>query len=336
MINQIHFVIIPGNPGIEDYYLNFKNELKDINKKSEVHVLPYEGFKKNPPPQLYSITEEKNFIKYKLENILTIYPDLKNTRWVLIGHSIGAWVVLQILMEWILNHKKLYSRIHGAFMLFPFLALDPESKDQSKLREFLNNSILKESVLFTYKLIRVLPIPYKIWDKFILSRSPLMDEETLLVNREYFFDFSHIPSSIIHLAKTEFDTLEQNIEFGKTIQQISKHPGKIQFFYTQKDIWAPLRHMEYLNFHLNGGKNYNLILQKKKKVIQNLLPKVQKPTQNLHPISQNLRTQQQPIQTPTPPFPIHYDPQFTHDFCVNRKQSRLMAERISQLVKNFH
>jgi pimeloyl-ACP methyl ester carboxylesterase len=224
--------IIPGNPGIADYYSDFSNiltsKLNTLGKEAQIHIFSYLGFQKFPQEKIYSIQEEMEAWERKIAEILKKPKSRPGSRpkLVLIGHSIGAWIAQEIMRR---NPKW---DIQTAFFIYPFLRLNPEVKGQRKIGRLLESRLATILVGWVLRLFYF--FPRKI-SRFLISiLTKQQGKGARFVTLEY-FSMDHIPRSVIGLAKTEFATLGDQLDW----EFLRENRKKIVLFYTKSDIWAP-------------------------------------------------------------------------------------------------
>ncbi len=252
MKNEIwNFIVIPGNPGIKDYYASFQKWIQEFFPRSPVHILAYQGFQTHPPKRLLTIIEEKEDLEGRIAELIQNSDSVSS--WILVGHSIGGWIVLEILSDWKKKKHSLFKRVKKIFLLFPFLALDPNSEKQSKLERRVNHKFLIAIVLGMYHLIRLF-LPRIALRKILKKLTPEADEEVQKIHERYFVDCLHIPASVIHCARSEFATLEKDITQGLTVEKIHSLQAILHIFYTRGDLWAPEQQKDFLEQKL--GKRF--------------------------------------------------------------------------------
>nr|UCK81627.1 proteasome inhibitor PI31 subunit [Arenicola marina] len=111
-------LIIPGNPGLSGYYTEFMQRLYDNSGQSKTPVwcvahaghglLPESAGKSDPEENYCSLQGQ---VRHKLRFVADHIP--RDTRLILIGHSIGCYMILHML-------KKLdTSRVLKGLLLFP-------------------------------------------------------------------------------------------------------------------------------------------------------------------------------------------------------------------------
>ncbi|WCL49618.1 hypothetical protein [Leptospira sp. GIMC2001] len=260
MIIHKFIFIIPGNPGIADYYNNLKNLLESgLGRYTSIHILPYYGFRKDKPDRLYNLIEETEDKIDQIEAILNLHT--KNTsikksksksekkekfQIILIGHSIGGWIAKEIAIR---NPQLPIKKI---FLIFPFLKLDPNSKIQRIFKYLLKYDLYSFIALTLYKVIRILP--YSFTNKLLKGLWNSMNQDSQKITQEYFLRCSHIPRSVIHLARSEFKVLDQDLDKNF----FNTNPRKIHLIYNDQDIWAPISHLKEIQ-NLNPNISSSLL-----------------------------------------------------------------------------
>ncbi|KAI8438804.1 hypothetical protein MSG28_011176 [Choristoneura fumiferana] len=219
-------VCISGNPGIPDFYIEFAAELhkstglpvcvtvkSNILEKQE-HLFNLEG----------QITHKLDLISNKID---------KNSKIHLIGHSIGAWLVIEALDK----QKELLEKVASINLLFPTIqgmAVAENGKYLNKIvRRFHTITIL----LFT--LVHILPEFLKqfliaIYLKFN-SLPPHYSERILKYLRP------KIGEKVLYLA---YDEMDRVVELNTEALENIKHLTNV--IYSDRDGWAPLSYMDDL------------------------------------------------------------------------------------------
>ena len=242
-------ILIPGNPGIAEYYRTFTERLNEKTSNFySIHTIDYAGFSLKPSNSFFSIQEElehsiheiqqliqnlnqnnsnpsdkknKSDFKYK-KNIKPKFPI------ILMGHSIGAWIAREIDKRENLNFS-----VQQLIYIFPFFHKDPHSKLQKFLELLLNTPFLDRLIYSIYLFLRILPnsLLNKIMSPFLKK----MNQNAKNVTWKYFVEHKHILKSVIFLARTEFQTLPYSL-FLKDFSMI----GNNKFIlYNTDDLWAP-------------------------------------------------------------------------------------------------
>lgn len=101
--NTTHFVLLPGNPGVVEYYRQFLSLMQarlpqDVRDNVEIHALglPGHDFRQLNGDTTYGIKEHTEYVLSYLTSG-NIRPSLTESSLVLVGHSYGAFLSLQVL-----------------------------------------------------------------------------------------------------------------------------------------------------------------------------------------------------------------------------------------------
>ncbi|XP_061401661.1 lipid droplet-associated hydrolase-like [Musca vetustissima] len=115
-------ICITGNPGLPGFYGEFCETLHErLEKKMPVWVIGHAGHDDPPENSLREVPQLKGNeelfdldgqIRHKIEFIEKYVPE--NVKIHLMGHSIGAWMVLQLL-----RNESIRKRIKKCYLLFP-------------------------------------------------------------------------------------------------------------------------------------------------------------------------------------------------------------------------
>ncbi|CAF3869063.1 unnamed protein product [Adineta steineri] len=164
-------VIIPGNPGLGGFYIPFAHELYNLfNENISILVISQAG---HSPPLKHCFTLNEQ-IEHKLQAIKQLVPNNSNHQLILIGHSIGAYMVLNML-------DKLENKLNRAFLLFPTIERMGESDAGQRFVRLY--PILIYLLPFLCFITNIL-LPFD-WLKrkiisYYFSQSPLNDREILI------------------------------------------------------------------------------------------------------------------------------------------------------------
>lgn len=218
-------VIIPGNPGLGGFYIPFAHELyKLFNEQISILVISQAGH--SPPVKTCFTLNEQ--IEHKLQSIEQLLPKSNNHRLILIGHSIGAYMLLQML-------DRLSERIDRAFLLFPTI---------ERMRE---SDAGKRFVRFYPLLIYLLPIlcflvniflPFH-WLKqkiisYYLVDSPVEDRAILIDTVHYDLLNSITMKNLLQMANEEMFVVRKRSD-----QLIERFLDRLTFYYGENDHWVP-------------------------------------------------------------------------------------------------
>jgi pimeloyl-ACP methyl ester carboxylesterase len=215
-------VIIPGNPGLGGFYIPFAHELYNLfNENISILIISQAG---HSPPLKHHFTLNEQ-IEHKLKAIEKLLP---NQELILIGHSIGAYMVLQML-------DKLDSRLIRAFLLFPTIERMRESDSGKRFVRWY--PIIIYLLPFLCFMVNLL-FPFE-WLKrkiisFYFSNSPLNDRAILVDTVLYDLLNPLTMKNLLQMANEEMSVVDQRND------QIIKHfLNKITFYYGANDHWVP-------------------------------------------------------------------------------------------------
>ena len=262
-------IILPGNPGIGDFYFEFADQLlQKLNRKASCYIVSYAGFTRKKPTRLYSLQEE---LDHKIELIRYLQGRWRTKdKFVLVGHSIGAWLALRLFLAFTAKS------IEQVFFVFPFFMLS-SMKEQKFYENYLLRKPVAKVLMGLYSILRHLPFGMieKLLGRFY-SKASLYSKKVI---HDYYFKESHIPASQIYLARTEFNDLASPLDYSL----LQKNKCYFQVLYTENDIWFP-------------------------------------------------RQQLLQLQSRVPKLSIGMLRDVAHDFCINTKESGLVAEAIVRRI----
>src|ERR1700722_451069 len=93
--------IDPGNPGLVDLYSSFLSAIREMDRSGRMSIYAHAHI--GHSPGLESIcqdTQRSNFLFTQIQGVLEIFDALKvsfpSARIILVGHSVGAWIALQV------------------------------------------------------------------------------------------------------------------------------------------------------------------------------------------------------------------------------------------------
>ncbi|XP_034830421.1 lipid droplet-associated hydrolase [Maniola hyperantus] len=221
---------ITGNPGISEFYIDFASELYRCTS-IPVCIIGHAGHEESLDKNNKHLFNLNDQLLHKLD-LIENHID-KNSKIHLIGHSIGAWMILELLQK----HSQLDDRISSVNLLFPTIQKMAESRNGI----FVNNVLRKiyKFILFLATLLFLLPkhvlhclIGMYLWIKSLPAKynSAILK----ILNPD-------VVANIFYLAFNEMDTVKSlNTD---SIQRV-KHLTNV--VYASNDGWTPLEYMEHL------------------------------------------------------------------------------------------
>ncbi|KAJ3146154.1 hypothetical protein HDU89_006721 [Geranomyces variabilis] len=221
-------VMIPGNPGLIQYYESFLQKLH-----SDCHGLDIVGVQHLghsfavSTRKTYSISEQ---VAHKLSLIEAVEKRWgQETPIVLIGHSFGCWVNVQIMKA------RPDANVVKIVQLFPTLhsmAITP----QGKIISWAALPVIREIPAFMVSLLRALlptaPLFRSLVARFTTNQSP-RDLDVTINNLLHF----RTVRNTLYLAHDEMRT----ITTWKP-EDLKHIIGRCTFYYGTTDHWVPLHH----------------------------------------------------------------------------------------------
>ncbi|XP_009372564.1 lipid droplet-associated hydrolase isoform X5 [Pyrus x bretschneideri] len=229
----LHVLVIPGNPGVVSFYKDFVESLYELlgGTASVTAVGHISHTKKNwEHGRLFSLQEQidhkMDFIKQELQN--------NEVPILLVGHSIGSYISLEMF-------QKSPEKVTFCVGLYPFLALNRQSVQQSFIGKLAASRILSVVLslivallgLFPIRLLRLIVTTFlgKLW-------SATAVEATCSHLVKY-----HTMRNVLFMAMTEFRKLSATPDWA--FMRGNQH--KIAFLFGIDDHWGPLQMFEEIS-----------------------------------------------------------------------------------------
>lgn len=233
-------MVITGNPGIPEFYREFIETLKTrLPSEVPVWVVGHAGHVQ--PPENLAVTmpgvEEWNEnysldaqVRQKVEFVKKYVPE--DARLHLIGHSIGAWMILNALKD-----QQVSERVVRCYLLFPTI----ERMAETKNGWFFTRIVSRLAWLLIF-----LCYVFSFFPKFL---------RTLLIAA--FYPVHGVPGNhtkavlrllnphslrnVIRLAEEEMDAVKQRDD-----PLIAKNLDRLWFYYGNCDGWVPVEYFHDL------------------------------------------------------------------------------------------
>ncbi|KAF3441594.1 hypothetical protein FNV43_RR15509 [Rhamnella rubrinervis] len=144
-----HVLLIPGNPGVVSFYKDFVESLYELlgGTVSVTAIGHISHTKKNwEHGRLFSLLEQTNhkmdFINQELQN--------DEVPIVLVGHSIGSYISIDLF-------RRIPEKVRYCIGLYPFLALNTQSKQQTMIGKIAASPIVCVVLSYMVALLGMLP-----------------------------------------------------------------------------------------------------------------------------------------------------------------------------------
>ncbi|XP_067647768.1 lipid droplet-associated hydrolase [Eurosta solidaginis] len=231
---------IPGNPGLVGFYLEFLEELyKQLEEKIPIWIIGHMGHEEpekdsnSKVPRLKDNEKVFNLdgqLKHKTEFIQRFVP--ANTKMHLIGHSIGAWMVVHLL-----ENPHLRERVRKCYLLFPTLErmlISSNGWNFSKI-----GVPLYATLGFLIPLFNRLPKfvqKYAVQMYFWLSNIP-----KTFINTALEYSKAPVMEKVVFLANDEMARVRD-----LDSKLIEKHLPLLKLYYGTTDGWVPVKYYNEL------------------------------------------------------------------------------------------
>ncbi|KAF5473918.1 hypothetical protein F2P56_005864 [Juglans regia] len=224
---KLHVLFIPGNPGIVAFYKDFVESLYEfLGGHASVTAIGHVSHtKKNwERGRLFSLEEQilhkVDFINQELENLEV--PIL------LVGHSIGSYMAIDVF-------RRSSEKVTYCIGLYPFLAVNPQSRWQSIVGKIVESQVL--SVALSCIAASLGSLPSSAY-RLILTNSVGSSWSAAAVEAAC----SHLVQyqvvrNILFLTMTEFRKLAETPDW----KFMREKREKIAFLFGVDDHWGPLQ-----------------------------------------------------------------------------------------------
>lgn len=233
-------ILIPGNPGIPEFYKGFIKTIKSrLPSEVPIWVVGHAGHVQ--PPSNLAITMPSNLtwnenyslmaqLQHKKDFIKKYIPE--DARLHLIGHSIGSWMVVNMLKD-----DSIAKKVTKCYLLFPTI----EHIVMTKNGWFFTNVVSRIALFLVFLcwLLSCFPLFLQIFLISIfapLYGIPAKYNRTLLQLLN-----PRCLKRIIKMAKEEMKIVKERDE-----DTISKYTDKLWFYYGNCDGWVPVKYYKDL------------------------------------------------------------------------------------------
>lgn len=230
-------LVIPGNPGVPLFYERFVKTLKTrLTLDTPVWVIGHAGHVQPPENLDIAMPSNKKWaecyglsaqLQHKVEFIKKYIPE--DAQLHLIGHSIGAWFVLNLL-----KNNDINKRIKRCYLLFPTIEYMAETRNGiffctilsriASLLVFLSWIFTAIFPLFVQTLsIRIFGMFWGIPARSVTAVLQMLNPKVL--------------ERIFNLGKEEMKYVREADH-----ETISKYADKLWLYYGTNDNWAPKKY----------------------------------------------------------------------------------------------
>ncbi|KAI8079511.1 uncharacterized protein B0P05DRAFT_469724 [Gilbertella persicaria] len=224
--NKTILVFIPGNPGLVEYYTSFLERVHTSVASPSFEIIG----------GVYSLQDQ---IQHKVDCLDTlIKQNDPDTRFILMGHSIGSYISASVLKERP-NHG--ISRIVALFPTLREIAITPNGVQINRLVNTIPSWVFGA----TGSVLSCLAPPFR---QYLVKLFTGQSGEGLQVTAHQLLH-SNVLKNVITMARFEMDTVKAlDHDF------YTEHLDKFIMYYSANDQWAPKDHYDYMLKHFPKGK----------------------------------------------------------------------------------
>ncbi|XP_065857479.1 uncharacterized protein [Euphorbia lathyris] len=230
---KFHILFIPGNPGFISFYKDFLESLYDLLEGvASITAIAHISHSRKDweDGRLFSLQEQ---IDHKVDFIT---HELQKTEVpiVLVGHSIGAYIAIEIL-------RRFRDKVIYCIALYPFLTLNPKSTWQPIIEKISASSILSTGLSFFVGLLGMLPkwALRPIVLKFLGKSCSASAVEVACSQLPKYY----VSRNVLFMAMTEFRELSAPPDWTF----LKENKDKITFLFGSDDHWGPLQLLEEIS-----------------------------------------------------------------------------------------
>jgi len=236
-------VIIPGNPGVPCYYNDFAYKLYELSPESTC-ILVSDHAGHSYYHRTLSLQEQ---ITHKKELLYYIHRLNSTGNIVLMGHSIGAYMCLDLLS---LPDNNLRSRIVSVVYLMPTLQFIGDTPNGVVFRLFERISV---PVLPVFAEMISLTMPSKLlqWTAVNVFRQAASGVDATVNSLLHYY----IVKNSLSLAKTEMRLVKH---LNRDALEATKDDIHHVFLYSTNDGWVPSSHHEEMK-HIVDPLNIDVL-----------------------------------------------------------------------------
>ena len=234
-------VIIPGNPGIVEFYEYFSEKLCNLTHLP-VLCLSHTNhlFDKERKIKPRSFPRLKDQINDKITMLKRLVFHKKDTDVIFIGHSIGCYIIMHIIA---LLDPEMRDRVKKAYLLFPTIERMKSSPNGKWLTFFVKN--FKWLLYFLIFLSAKVPNWLRKQVLYWFYMRKFRNNEHLALCSNFLESVMPFSSSYYSFRNCLDMGYDEMLEVDKLDRNLLKLGGKtLVFYYGVKDAWCPIKYYE--------------------------------------------------------------------------------------------
>lgn len=271
-------VLIPGNPGLVDFYFTYLKLIQKRHPSLELLCISHAGFKSDDN----STSDESAFNFYNLDfqiehkiDILKhfILNDNRPTELYFLSHSVGSYVT-QRVVHGLINDYELKNKIRIKFLglICPtIIDISRSNSGQIISKMFAYLPVIHIAVYLSSLMNFIFPeslIKYLV-KTIVIEKGTSTNKETQesiensTIGALKIFKSTHIIKQALNLAKDEMKTILKDDEFNDWFFESlsSKHDIRIWTYFAHNDHWVHDNTKDYILARYHNNKNKNLSFQ---------------------------------------------------------------------------
>lgn len=233
-------LLVPGAPGLVEFYEEFLQTIwNDFERRIPVWAVAYGGLNELPGQQRstipdYSSDAEKCYdllgqVEHKAAFIAEHVP--AGVKIHLIGHSIGAWMCLQIL-----NRQAIRGKLIDCYFLFPALDRLAHSPLGIVFKYVLKPSYRILEALYTY-ILMAMPEAAR---RFVVSVPFRATGSTHVF--PIFYEHISSPAPLVRCYRIGASAIERIQTLD--VDLVRRHSDILHIYYGSVDLWVPVSRFE--------------------------------------------------------------------------------------------
>lgn len=225
-------LIITGNPGLPGFYTSFITTLyQHLGREVPVWIIGHAGHEEPDGKQRSNVPKlQGNEHKFDLAGQLAHKIDFlekyvpENVKIHLIGHSVGAWTILQLL-----KREEIRMKVHHCYLLFPTIERMKVSPAGEIFTERIERALWYSKIFF---LLGFMPYALR---RYILNHyvqkwnlpDAYLDAALKVAN-------DRVLDRILHMGRDQVENV-----YDLDLEWIKENKKILKFYYGQTDHWCP-------------------------------------------------------------------------------------------------
>lgn len=223
-------IVIPGNPGIPDFYAEYMKTVSQASKgivdvRCVAH-LGHTSYGKNKG-RVFNLEEQ---VAHKVGYVNQVLKDHPTSKIALAGHSVGAYICLRILEA--LDKKDSETRVVRTLLLFPTIS-DIGSTPNGKVMTPLFSLIPRYAIASVAHLLSFLPNRVR---EFVIHTHVGERDEAVFRGAFHMTNFL-VAQNVLYMAGCE---MREILSVENVADTVERHLPRITMYCGATDRWCPM------------------------------------------------------------------------------------------------